>query len=70
MNSLIQYLYQNSICTRVMYPPINSQQAYSIEGDYPVSKFIGKNGLWLPSSSQLKNDEIDYICEKIRHFYF
>ena len=52
-----------------MYPPINSQKAYKISGDYPVSNFIGNNGLWLPSSSKLKDKQIDYICEKIKLFY-
>lgn len=63
------YLRQKGIGTRVMYPPINRQNAYNQEGYYPVSTEIGKKGLWLPSSSQLTDEKIDFICEKITEFY-
>ena len=66
---LISYLKLASVGTRVMYPPINKQQAYQVSGEYPVSNRIGQQGLWLPSAMQLTNQEIDYICAKIRIFY-
>ena len=34
--SLIKELVGHGIGTRTMYPPINSQNAYKISGDYPV----------------------------------
>jgi len=52
-----------------MYPPINQQKAYGETGSYPVSEEIGKSGLWLPSMIQLEDDQIDYICNKIKEFY-
>ena len=52
-----------------MYPPINKQQAYNVEGEHIVSNEIGSSGLWLPSSSKLSNDQIDFICQKIIKFY-
>lgn len=66
---LIEYLFSHSIGTRPMYPPINHQAAYSILGDHPVSNNVGKNGLWLPSSIQLTDDQIDYIVCKVKDFY-
>ena len=63
------YLKENSIGTRTMYPPINKQEAYSVEGNHPVSNLVGKNGLWLPSASQLSDEQITMICEKIKQFY-
>jgi perosamine synthetase len=66
---LMKHLEINSIGTRVMYPPIHSQNAYMKKGEHPVSEMIGKKGLWLPSSSQLKNSQIDYICDTINNFY-
>ncbi len=66
---LMDYLKRNGIGTRVMYPPINKQKAYKIEGDYPVSDKIGKQGLWLPSSSQLTDEEIYRICSRIKEFF-
>ena len=66
---LMAYLKENDIGTRVMYPPINSQVAYSIDGSYPVSELVGKDGLWLPSASQLKDIEIKRICNLIKKYF-
>ncbi len=65
----MRYLKEKNIGTRVMYPPLNEQPAYSIPGSHPVSKNVGQNGLWLPSMSQLTDDEIHYICGEITSFY-
>lgn len=67
--ALQNYLKENNIGTRVMYPPINKQVAYNLPGNFPVSEQIGKEGLWLPSSSQLADEQITFICNKIRSFY-
>jgi len=66
---LINYLREKSIGSRVMYPPINKQLAYNVEGEYPVSNNIGKKGLWLPSSVQLMDSDIERICSEIINFY-
>ena len=66
---LSKFLKEHNIGTRDMYPPINKQKAYRVAGNYPVSDNIGLKGLWLPSSVQLTNAQIDYICSKILQFY-
>lgn len=66
---LITYLKQREIGTRVMYPPINQQITYSLPGHFPVSKYIGAKGLWLPSFAQITNEEIDSVTDAIREFY-
>ena len=63
------HLKEMNIGTRVMYPPINKQKAYNLPGDHKVSDFIGNNGLWFPSSVQLTDEEIHYICSVIKEFY-
>jgi perosamine synthetase len=68
-DELQKYLKENNVGSRVMYPPINKQVAYQIQGEHPVSNKVGINGLWLPSSSQLSNSIIDEICSIIRKFY-
>ena len=68
-DALQEYLKENNIGTRLMYPPINQQKAYGIDGKYPVAELIGNKGLWLPSESQLSNNEIGYISEKITNFF-
>jgi perosamine synthetase len=68
-NALKEYLAKFGIGSRVMYPPINKQQAYNDHREFPVSNDIGRRGLWLPSSNQLKNDEIYLICSKIKEYF-
>ena len=68
-SELMAYLKANKIGSRVMYPPINKQQAYSLVGEHSVSNLIGNKGLWLPSSSKLTDIQIDYICNKIKDYY-
>jgi perosamine synthetase len=65
----MNHLKQNQIGSRVMYSPLNKQKAYMVEGEHKVSNEIGEKGLWLPSSSKLTNNQIDYVCEKINEFY-
>ena len=68
-NELVEYLQKNNIGTRLMYPPINKQICYQLPGNYEVSDIVGGKGLWLPSQSQLTDNQIDYICKKIISFY-
>jgi perosamine synthetase len=67
--NLQKYLKENNIGTRIMYPPINKQEAYNIPGEHPVSNLVGENGLWLPSAAQLTNDQIETITTAIRNYY-
>ena len=68
-DGLLEFLKEQGIGSRVMYPPLNLQKAYSMEGEHPVSNLIGKMGLWLPSAVQLRNEEINRICFAIKKFY-
>lgn len=63
------YLKEKNIGTRIMYPPINKQKAYSVTGEHPISNLVGEKGLWLPSATQLTDYEIDYITSEISNFY-
>jgi perosamine synthetase len=63
------HLKKLGIGTRVMYPPINRQKAYQRSGSYPNSELVGQKGLWLPSSCQLRDEQIDDVCNAIRQFY-
>ena len=68
-DELIPYLKKNGIGSRTMYPPINKQECYQIEGEHPVSNKIGEKGLWLPSFTQITNEEIDKVCDTIKKFF-
>ncbi len=67
--NLQKFLKEKNIGTRIMYPPINKQEAYQIPGNYPISNIVGEKGLWLPSAAQLSNEEIEKITSEIRQFY-
>jgi perosamine synthetase len=67
--SLQAFLKEKGIGTRIMYPPINKQEAYQIAGYHSVSNLVGEKGLWLPSAAQLSNEEILRICSNIVEFY-
>lgn len=68
-DDLQKFLKEKNIGTRLMYGPINKQVAYQVPGEHKVSELIGKKGLWLPSYTQLSNQQIAYICSTIREFY-
>ena len=40
--NLMLHLQEASIGSRVMYPPLNEQDCYKVDGNFPVSKDIGK----------------------------
>ena len=67
--NLMIHLKSKGIGSRVMYPPINKQEAYKSGGKYPISDRVGTDGLWLPSMVQLTDDQIMYICKSIQEFY-
>jgi perosamine synthetase len=66
---LQQYLKNNGIGTRIMYPPINKQEAYNVDGNHVISNLVGEKGLWLPSAAQLTDDQIEFITNNIKQFY-
>jgi perosamine synthetase len=68
-DNFAEYLLKRGVGTRKMYPPINTQLAYSVTGDFPVSRDIGEHGIWLPSYIQLTDAEIDRVCELIISFF-
>jgi perosamine synthetase len=66
---LMLYLKENWIWTREFYPPINHQPFYNDWNIYPISEKFSKEWLWLPSSSNLSDEDINLIIEKITGFY-
>jgi perosamine synthetase len=66
---LIDNLATHNIGSRPMYPPINKQLAYNQDEQLLISDEIGSKGLWLPSQVQLKNRQIEHICEVLNNFF-
>ncbi len=67
---LINFLMKNGIETRIFYPPIHTLAPYKkSDKNFPVTSIISNQGLWLPSSVNLKDNQIIYITDKIKKFF-
>lgn len=66
---LKDFLKDNGVGTREFYPPLHSEPVYNYSEYHPTAKDISSRGLWLPSSVKISDEQIRYICEKIREFY-
>jgi perosamine synthetase len=63
---LARRLAAGGIDTRRVFVPMHKLPMYATRKKLPVSERISQNGLSLPSSPTLLEDDIDYICERIR----
>ncbi len=68
-DELRQHLKENQIGARSFYPAVHSTKVFGQDGSYPVTEMLSANGLWIPSGSQLTDEEIDRVCDVITHFY-
>ena len=66
---LMEFLQKHNIQTRPTYPEIDKTPMYYSETLLPVSNYISSHGLFLPSHTLLKDEEILFICNMIRLFY-
>lgn len=69
-DELMAALEKKGIETRSFFIPMNEQPVFRnmhlFKGEnYPVAEELSKKGLYLPSSSGLKPDEIAYVCDSI-----
>jgi dTDP-4-amino-4,6-dideoxygalactose transaminase len=73
-NELQQYLKDQGIATMIYYPlPLHIQPVFKDlgykEGDFPEAEKAAKEVLSLPMYPELKQEEQDYVIEKIIEFY-
>ena len=67
---LIQFLKESNIGSRIFYPPLHAEPAYGYDKlSFPITQEIAYKGLWLPSSILVTDEQIKYVCDKIREFY-
>ena len=71
---LVKKLESCGIETRNAFVPINQQKVFLKKNrllrkeDCPNANFIMNNGFYLPSGNNIKNNDIDFICGKIKEF--
>ncbi len=69
-DGLAAHLHRLGIGSRPVYPPIHRQEAYDLGHlSFPVSERFSSRGLWLPSSSQLSDDQVARVCGGVREFF-
>lgn len=69
-DKLMDWLWQNGVETRTYFFPMHWQPLYrERRGKYPVADWLGKNGLYLPSSSNIKRRDQDRVIGLIKKFF-
>lgn len=72
-DELILYLKSNGIDTRLLFKSMNRQPSLrkfgcDCSGAYPITDWLSDNGFYLPSGSNLSEEEISKICSLIKQF--
>ncbi|MDG6999931.1 MAG: DegT/DnrJ/EryC1/StrS family aminotransferase [Nitrososphaerota archaeon] len=70
---LMGFLGSNGVDTRVFFVGMHKQPSLlkcggSATGEFPITDWLAENGFYLPSSSNLSEQKIRYICDLIRHY--
>ena len=70
---LIAHLHERGIDTRLFFNGMHRQPALRnfgcyCDGNYPVSDWLADNGFYLPSGSNLRESDIDRVCDVIAAF--
>jgi perosamine synthetase len=73
-DEILPVLREKKIDFRLFFSPMHQQPSlrkYGCDctGDYPVSLWLGKNGLYLPSASNLTADNVEYIGLEFRQLH-
>lgn len=67
-----KFLAENGIPSMIYYPvPLHLQEAYKYDykyGDYPISEEIAKDIISLPMHTELTDEQIDFIANKVLEF--
>lgn len=73
-DELQKFLGENGVSTGLHYPvPLHLQPCFNHlgykKGDFPVTEELAEQGLSLPMFAELTDEQIEYICEKIKEFF-
>lgn len=68
-DELMKYLEKNEVETRTYFFPMHWQPLYKEKGDYAMADYLGKHGLYLPSSSDIPKKDQDRIIKLIKVFF-
>ena len=66
---LKEALEKKSVETQLFFKPLHTQPLYRSNAVFPQAEEFFARGLWLPTSSTLKEEDVEYICKSIRQYY-
>jgi len=74
-DELQEFLAQRGVPTIIYYPlPLHLQKVYSElghrAGDFPAAEAVSKSILPLPIYPELTDDQVDYVVEMVRQFFY
>jgi perosamine synthetase len=69
-DALIKILEREEIETRPFFPPIHTQPIYNTGQQLPVSEWLSKRGMNLPSAVTIRPQQIERVCKIIRESAF
>ena len=69
-DSLISELREKGIDSRPFFHPIHRQPPYKTNNNFPIAEKLGKEGINLPSSTELSSADIEYICNTIKQISY
>jgi len=62
-----KYLFEHGIDTRYFFVGMHKQPPFLVkDGKFPVTEELERKGLYLPSSTNLTDEQIEYICKTIK----
>lgn len=72
-DELVAHLKEHGIDTRLLFNGMHKQKALidygcDVSGEYPITDWLTENGLYLPSASNLSEEDIKEICDRISNF--
>lgn len=72
-DELVAHLKENGIDTRLLFTGMHKQKSLldygcDCSGEYPICEWLTENGFYLPSASNLTEEQIKYICDIIKLF--
>ena len=64
-DEVMAQLKKRCIDSRPFFPPISSFPMFNYY-DNPIAKYIGANGINLPSAHNLVHEDVKYVCECLK----
>ncbi len=67
-DELIAFLAENNIETRPVFYPMHIMPPYLESKSYPNAEYISQRGINLPTHGMLTEEDVAYVCAKIKEF--